>query len=446
MRETRFSAGSIRAAFSGTVVLAVCGAILAGCGGVSNPFGERDIILPGERKAVVLTSADDDNAGSESLAVSVPGPVANANWAEPGGFATNSTGHLAYSGGGNRAWRTSVASVGRKGRPPSAGPIVYEGRIYILDSQARVSALNASSGGRAWQASLKPEKEGRHGATGGGVAAENGVIYAATGFGTVAALNAGSGQVIWQKNLEAPAHSAPTVKDGTLFVVTSDNVVYGIKAADGTEMWTYRGIPETAGFLSSAAPAVANGKVVVPFTSGEVMAYDATSGDALWVDALTRASRTSAVSSLNDISAKPVISDGVVYAVSVSGRMIAVSLSDGERLWTRNVASAYTPVVAGDGIFVVTLDGTMAAYSRSDGSHRWSTPLPKEKREAWAGPVLAGGSLWAVSTRGRLVAVTPQNGTLTVTRDIGDSMSQSPIVAGGRMYVLSNRGNLIALN
>ncbi len=421
-------------------------AVSACGGGIPNPFGERDVILPGERKAVVLSASDVDPGVQESVAVSVPAATANFDWSQPGGPASNAPGHVSFSGGGNRIWKTGIASVGRKGRPPTAGPIVYQGRIYVLDAQARVTALNAGSGGRAWQVSLKPEKEGRHGATGGGVAAESGVVYAATGFGTVAALNAASGQVLWQKDLDAPARSAPTVKDGTIYVVSVDNVVYGVKAADGTELWTYRGIPESAGFLTSASPAVAGGKVVVPFTSGEVMAYDTASGEPVWVDALTRSARYSAVSSLNDVSARPVVADGVVYAVSVSGRMIAVKLSNGERLWTRNVASAYTPAVAGDGVFVVTLDGNMAALDRATGEPRWATTLPKEKREAWAGPVLAGGSLWAVSTQGRLVSVSPQSGAVTGTRAVGDSMTQPPIVAGGRMYVLSKQGNLVALN
>lgn len=425
-------------------VSACLAATLAGCG--LNPLAERDVILPGERKAVVLTSTDLDGDTSEVRAVSVPAASANSDWAQPGGDASNANGHLSYSGGGTRAWKTGIASVGRRGRPTAMTPIVYQGRIYVLDPQARVTALSASSGSRAWQTALKPDNEGRHGASGGGVAAENGTIYAATGFGTVAALSASSGQVLWQKELDAPARSAPTVSGGNIYVVTADNVVYGISGADGTEIWNYSGIPETGGFLASAAPAVAGGKVIVPFSSGEVMAFGTADGEPVWLDALTRSSRFSGVASLNDISARPVVSNGVVYAVSVSGRIIAVSLSTGERLWTRNVGSAFTPIVAGDAIFVVSLEGEMVALDRSTGDPRWVTSLPKEKRETWAGPVLAGGSLWAGSSKGRMVSISPSNGQITGTRKIGDPIGQSPIVAGGRMYVLANNGNLIALN
>ena len=79
----------------------------------------------------------------------------------------------------------------------------------------------------------------------------------------------------------------------------------------GSELWSFRGIPETAGFMTSAAPAVADGRVVVPFTSGEVISFSAESGEPNWVDALTRSGRISGVTGINDVAARPVIDRGV---------------------------------------------------------------------------------------------------------------------------------------
>lgn len=422
----------------------LCAFFLASCG--SLPFGERDVILPGERTAVVLNSSDVDPGDGIVRTVTLPAATNNSNWAQPGGSATNSNGNLSFSGSGSRAWRAKIDGVGRKGRPPTAGPIVYQGRVYVLDAKARVTAVGASNGGRAWRTALKPEGEGRHGASGGGVAADNGVIYTATGFGTVAALNAASGNILWQKQIDAPARSAPTTANGNVYVVSTENVVYGIKGSDGTELWSYRGIPESAGYLTSAAPAVSGERVIVPFTSGEIMAYNTQSGEPIWVDALTRSARYTAVSSLNDVSGRPVVDRGIVFAVSVSGRMIAVSETNGERLWTRNVSSAYTPVVAGDAVFVVTLEGETVALDRETGSSLWATDLPTEKRERWAGPVLAGGKIWVGSSKGRLASVNPGDGTVSGITTIGGSIGQSPVIANGRMYILSSDGDLIAVN
>lgn len=448
-----YGTSRVRAALFRAIPILIAGSVLAGCGGGAigdalPSFFQREEILPGERRDVVLSGTAQGTAVTEVRPVSVPAAVSNAEWAQPGGFATNATGHLAYSGAANRAWKTGVGTVGRNSRPPTAPPIVHAGRIYTLDAQANVTALNAASGGRAWRVSLKPDREGRHGASGGGLAAADGRLYVATGFGTMAALNPSTGQTVWSKTLDTPPHSAPTAAGGRIFVVSVDNVVYGINGTDGAELWSYRGIPETAGFLSNAAPAVSGDRVVVPFSSGEVMAFNAETGDPIWLDALTRSARFSAVSGLNDVSARPVVDRGVVYAVSVSGRMIAVNLSDGERIWTRNVASAYTPIVAGDAVYVVTLDDEAVALDRSTGDVRWSTKLPAngKRRISWAGPMLAGNRLFVGSTQGDLVALSPSDGQVLATTKVGDPIAMSPIVAAGRMYVLSNDGNLIAFN
>ena len=445
---TMFSCRPLRLAFVGALAFLVTGCGVAQSVRDLSPFGGRETPLPGERQEVQVSGQDYAPNVAERRTVAVPAAFANIDWAQPGGFPTNAVGHLAYSGSLSPAWRSDIGQVGRRGRPPTAPPIVYQGRIFAIDSRSNITGLDATSGGQIWRVSLKPEGEGRHGATGGGLAADNGVLYAATGFGTVAALNLADGGVIWSSDLGVPVRSAPTVSNGRVFFVSADNEVFAYNAADGSELWSFRGIPETAGFMTSAAPAVADGRVVVPFTSGEVISFSAESGEPNWVDALTRSGRISGVTGINDVAARPVIDRGVVYAVSVSGRMIAVSLSNGERLWTRNIASAYTPVVAGEVVYVVSFDGNVFALDRSNGEPQWVTELPKESRksEAWAGPVLAGNRLWVASSRGRMVSLDPATGAVTGDSSVSGPVSIPPIVASGKLYVLDNNGNLNAFN
>ena len=48
-------------------------------------------------------------------------------------------------------------------------------------------------------------------------------LYVATGYAQVLALDPADGKVIWRQNVGAPVHSAPTVADGRVFVVTVEN-------------------------------------------------------------------------------------------------------------------------------------------------------------------------------------------------------------------------------
>ena len=158
-------------------------------------------------------------------------------------------------------------------------------------------------------------------------------------------------------------------------------------------------------------------------SSGEIAAFSADDGELKWVDAVTQASRTLAVSGLTDVAASPVIIDGVVYATGVAGRTIAVKLSNGERIWEQNVGSAYTPAISGNALFMVDLEDNVIALERKSGKTFWRTALPvvRKKRffSVWAGPMLAGNLLWAVSNDGNIASIDPGTGNLVNTRPLG---------------------------
>jgi outer membrane protein assembly factor BamB len=428
---------------------------LAGCGvadriGELNPFNRGEDIMPGDRRPV-LAGAGDALAGANlsGSTATISAAVALSDWSQPGGNAANAPGNVSLSGGdGASLWRAqATAKVGKKGVRASAPPLVVGGRYYVYDAGGTVTAL-AGAGGRQWSVSLKPEDENSL-ATGGGIAAAGNVILAATGYGDLVALDAATGGRVWAYDLREPARGAPTAAGGKVYVVTDTGVLHAVNIADGSEAWTYAGIPETAGILSAASPAVAGDTVVVPYTSGEVIAFDVATGEPKWSETVTRAVRTSAVSGLSDISASPVISDGVVFATGVSGRTMAVKLSNGERLWEANIGSAYTLAVSGNAVFLIDLDDNLVALDRSTGKAFWSTRLPvvRKKRffSVWAGPTLAGNALWAVSNDGRLSSVEPATGQILSTRKLAGPAFIKPTAAGGRLYVLAGDGSLSAL-
>ncbi|WP_164105932.1 outer membrane protein assembly factor BamB family protein, partial [Serratia marcescens] len=66
-------------------------------------------------------------------------------------------------------------------------------------------------------------------------------------------------------------------------------------------------------------------------------------GRSLWSDVLSRSSMTTSVSSLSDIDAEPVIDQGRVYAVGQGGRMVAMDIATGNRMWEQNIAGISTP-------------------------------------------------------------------------------------------------------
>ncbi|MBK1622319.1 hypothetical protein CKO32_01940 [Afifella marina DSM 2698] len=424
--------------------IALTAALLAGCGSFTNPFSSKDEILPGERRAIA--GVDDADRASGSAAVG--GASAMQDWTQPGGNAANAPGNVALSGNASQTvFRARVFGSGRRAARASAAPLIVGGNIYVYDAAGTVTALS-TGGGKAWSVSLAPEKE-KSRSPGGGIAYSNGMVIAATGYGEMVALDPATGGRAWSYDLKAPARSAPTAAGGKAYVVTSTNVLHAVNLADGSEAWSYPGIPENAGVLSGASPAVVGNTVVVPYSSGEVIAFDANKGDLKWADAVIRSTRTLAVSGLTDVAASPVVSDGVVYATGVSGRTIAVRLSNGERLWEQNLGGSSTPVVSGNALFLIDLQDRMVALDRRTGKIFWQTDLPvvRKKRffSTWVGPMLAGGTLWAVSNDEKLIAVDPSSGNIVGERSIPAKGLQRPIAAGGRLYIVTSDGSLSAL-
>src|SRR3546814_10313562 len=102
--------------------------------------------------------------------------------------------------------------------------------------------------------------------------------------------------------------------------------------------------------------------------------------------------------------------------------MVALELNTGQRIWEINIAGISTPWVAGEWIFVVTDQGQLLAVARSSGRVKWMTQLPRWQDEedkkgalSWVGPVLAGERLILASSDGRIVNVSPYDGSIQST-------------------------------
>ncbi len=436
---TAFLPASLRLLRQRAFTYALIGAALSGCAAVDaiNTVAGRDPILPGERQALI---PDADVAGQEALGgVSIGGARANSEWAQPGGNAQNDPGHVAYSGGG---WRTSIPAAGRKSARPFATPVVANGLVYVYGNDATVSAHALSGGGRAWSVNLRPE--GERSSPGGGVAASGGRVYVATGYRTLQALDGASGATVWTKEFTAPLRGAPTVVDGKVYLVDANNTVHAVSTSDGGEIWTFDAIPEQDGILSGTSAAVSGNTVIVPSITGQIIALGASDGAPKWADNLVRGNRNIAGSSVTDVAGRPVIENGIVYAIGTGGRMVATRVSSGERVWTQNIGGQHQPILSGNTVFVVDSQNRTVALDKATGKVRWVVQLPTKKQN-WAGPLLAGNRLWVGSTTGDLLALDPATGQTVASQDLRDAIYMSPIAAGGRMIVVGGRGTLAAL-
>jgi outer membrane protein assembly factor BamB len=383
--------------------------------------------------------------------VRLPRPVVNADWPQSGGAPSHAMQHLALDGTLKEAWSSSIGEGESRYGAVLSQPVVDGGRVIALDGRDVVIALDVKSGREEWRNDVKPTTELSH-AYGGGVAAASDRVFVTTGYGQVLALDAATGKEVWRQQVAAPVRGAPTVADGRVFAVTVDNELEVLSADDGHRLWTHNGIPETAGLLGAASPAVDGDIVVVPYSSGEIFALRVENGRPLWTDNLATARPLGALSTIADIRGRPVIDRGRVYAVSHSGRMVAIDLRTGDRVWEQDIGGTHGPWIAGDYIYVLSNDVDLMCLTRQDGRVRWAAELPRyekpEKKKdpiSWAGPVLAGDRLIVVASTGDAISLSPYTGQALGRSDFPDGVFLDPIVADDMLFVLTDEADLIAL-
>jgi len=429
------------------VALGACSTL--GIGGGEKKKGTPTI---GNRTPILSHIAGEVKADPALASVSVVLPPAqtNADWPQAGGNAAKAPGHVTLGAAPVRAWTASIQGSNPRRRLASA-PVIGAGSLFAVDTSGVVHAFDASTGARRWSHPIEVERELRNSAFGGGASFFDGKVYATNGAGDVVALDASTGAEVWRVKPAGPLRGAPTVAFNTVYVMTQDNQIHALNAADGSLLWQETAATGQSGVFGVAAPAAGQGTVIAGYSQGEVVAYRYENGRNLWSDALARTSISTQVGTLTDVDADPIIEGGRVYALGQGGRMAAYELVTGQRIWELSLAGISTPAIAGEWLFTLTDDSRLLAIARATGRARWVTQLARwrnPKKETgpifWTGPVLANNRLWIASSEGEVQSVDVMTGEAAPFTDLKAAVSLPPVVANNTLYILDDSGRITA--
>lgn len=451
-------------------IVLVCGAAaaVASCGSARRilPFGlgggdEPQATATAGQRVSVLEFEQQlmPSAALSGADFFLPGPQAAVNWSQPGGSAENAVEHVIAAPNFEIAWRRNIGAASNKGRQIMSPVVADGGRVFVMDSETRVSAVDAAGGAVVWQADLRPQGRER-GGFGGGLAAGGGRLFVSTGYRTMSALDQATGAVIWSVQVDVPIHGAPTVSGSRVYAIDVDNQLYAFNIADGRQEWSVRGIVEPARIMRASSPAVTGDTVIAPFSSGELTAVRASNGQTVWQQTLSRTSRTNALSELRDIAGRPVVSRGVVYAAGHSGLVAAMDVRTGQPAWELPIASVNAPLPVGDVVYVISTLGELSVIQRQTGQIYWTRNLNEGRvrqeggflgffdrtvRPVWSGPILASNRLVLVNSDGEAVALDPKTGQVQQTLRLGAPAYIAPAAYQGMLYVLTDKGELVAI-
>ncbi|MDA9011933.1 PQQ-like beta-propeller repeat protein [Planktomarina temperata] len=411
--------------------------------------------LQGERELLdgtVFVETDARFLAEDLPDLRLPSPQPLPAWTHQGGNAQHIAAHAELPSELTLSWSLRIGAGDGKRHQISAAPVAQGGQVYTLDSQSMVTAID-ETGTILWQSELGKSSDALKDASGGGLAVGGTQLFVTTGFGTVVALDTASGAELWTQDLASYGGASPTVYDDLLYIAARDGAAWAIDTSNGRIKWQVAGPTVAASHTGGPGPAVSDKYAVFPFGTGDVLASFRKGGLRSWSSGLSGARLGLASTQVRDLTGQPVIEGSSVYLASSAGRMAAVDLNTGLRIWTAKQGSQGHILVAGGAVFAVSDAGNLIRLSKDDGALIWSTPLPKftkksvkslAKIHAHYGPILAGGRLILASSDGLIRQFNPADGTLITTVDLPSGAASAPIVVNGTLYVLSTKGDLLA--
>jgi outer membrane protein assembly factor BamB len=224
-----------------------------------------------------------------------------------------------------------------------------------------VYALDLITGGLLWEARL-PEGEGPH-PDRGAPAVCGEAVYLATVGGLVIALEALSGRQRWVSKIpERIFPAVAAVEDRVCAATTRGDMAEGhlvcLRASDGGKISSLA----LSGRIDTP-PALAGTRAFVACDDGSLRAVDTDTGTLLW-----------RAESGAEFDAGASIVEGVVYAGTTAGALLAVDAADGSERWRLSLSQSAietVPAAAEGRIYCGTADGaihTVSAAGKSVGT------------------------------------------------------------------------------
>jgi len=333
-----------------------------------------------------------------------------------------------------------VWSVGTKGGDDvlrlGLRPAVLGDRVFAAGHGGDVRALELATGRELWRADTDVELAG-------GPAVGDGIVVVGGSDGDLVALDAASGAKRWQVMTGGEVLTAPTVSDGIVVTRTVDGRVRGLRVSDGSTAWSYEQPVPRLTLRGNGPPVVDGDMVFAGLDNGKVVALSLSTGDLLWSTTVAPSHGRTEIERLVDIDSPVRIVGDDVFVVGYQGRVAMLARDTGQLWWGRDMSSNRGLVADGDTLYVTTADSNVVALRRRDGTPVWTQDAMV--RRGLTAPALSGDALVVGDFEGYLHWLDVATGQLLARGKTGGGrMTNAPVVAGDLLLLETDSGEVQA--
>ena len=307
------------------------------------------------------------------------------------------------------------------------------GRLAVVSQNGLVSVMNAETGSLTWQFPLNtPISAGI-----GGDGLRYAVVTQANELVTLS-----DGKVLWRAKLPANAFTTPLVAGGRVFALTTDRTVLAFDGATGQRLWSQQRSGEAlvvrqAGILTTFQENLLVG------LSGRLVAMSPSNGVSRWESTVGSSRGTNEVERLVDLVAGVSRVNNVVCARAYQTAVSCVDATRGSVVWTR-AAQGHVGVTGNETwVFGSETDGKFFAWNRTSGQVAWQTDSLRFR--GLTAPSFADGQLLVGDELGWLHWLDPKNGqTLARVQLDSSGIAATPLRVGKNWVSVSKNGLLQA--
>jgi outer membrane protein assembly factor BamB len=315
-------------------------------------------------------------------------------------------------------------------------PAVEGERAFVAGESGNVFALALPTGRTQWRVRLDAQVSG-------GPGAGDGLVVVGTRKGEVVALAADSGAERWRVKVAGEILSRPAVGGGRVVVHTVDGRLTGLDAADGRAVWSFEQPAPRLTVRGSAAPVIEGDAVFAAFDSGKVAALTLREGDLLWTATVSAPSGRTELQRLVDIDGPVRVAGEDVFVAGFQGRAAMIARSSGQIWWGRDYSTYRSVALDDESLYLATADGVVVSLARRDGTERWRNDVLA--RRGLSGPAVDGDAVVVGDYEGYLHWFDRASGELLGrTSTDGNRISNAPVAAGGLVLVQTDAGGVYA--
>lgn len=316
-------------------------------------------------------------------------------------------------------------------------PALVSDTLYIADIEGEIVAIDKISGKEKWDADLKTHISG-------GVGVGGGLVLVGTTTGELVGLSTTDGKEVLRIQLSGEILSVPQVSGDIIVVQTQDGHIVGLHRETGEQKWRFDSNMPLLTLRGTSSPIIVDDLIYAAFSNGKVVCLSLDNGAMRWENRIAIAKGTSELERVIDIDGNLLIVDGVLYVVSFQGRVAAIDLSTGKKLW-KKPASSYVGLSEGFGNIYLSETGDLVkALNRTGGTSVWvQDKLLNRKLNT---PKTIRNYVAVADADGYVHFLSQIDGHFVARKKVdGDGVRADMLVDGQMLYVHGNSGKITAL-